>query len=311
MDEHRQTNNPASVMGYQLWASPVTGHRRVGTRLAEVKALFGRGITVSAIMERLLSARADADAAETAGIMKLRDFDVVGVINTETKEVIGYVTAKDLDTGSVRDTVSEITPKDLVAESTPLAAVYDILEQNNHVFVLSENTVTGIVTRADLNKPPARIYVFALVSLVEMHLGYWIRSVYGEEGWHQQIKEKRLQAAQAFQEERRRRKQDLTLVECLQYADKRDLVVSNKGLRKRLGMGSKGSAERMLSLGEKLRNDVAHSQSDISHAVGAWSAVIDFMRWSEGFLDISDSLVDKDLQAAGGGYVDALHPPPA
>lgn len=296
-------------MGYQLWASPVTGHRRVGTRLSELQALFARGITVSSIMERLLSCEKDADAADISEILRIRDFDVVGVIEDETKKVIGFASARRLQTGTVREVMSVFGPNDLIAESTPLASVFEILDSRNHVFVLSENAVTGIVTRADLNKPPARIVLFALISLVEMHLTYWIRAEYPGESWLDPLEPRRLEKARQFQEERRRYNQELDLVDCLQLADKRDLVVDNRSLRRRLKMGGRKSSRKILRIGERLRDDLAHSQADVAGAVDDWADLIKFVRWSQDFLNVSDSLVDKHAEAAGGGYVDALHPP--
>lgn len=41
----------------------------------------------------------------------------------------------------------------------------------------------GIVTFADLNKPPVRVYLFGLVSLLEVHLRFWIRTAYSDGSW--------------------------------------------------------------------------------------------------------------------------------
>ena len=78
--------------------------------------------------------------------------------------------------GCVKDHLQTIRPDDLISDSTELADLFKVLGIRPSVFVLAGSAVTGIVTRADLNKPPLRIYLFGLISLLEMHLLYWVRS---------------------------------------------------------------------------------------------------------------------------------------
>jgi hypothetical protein len=56
-------------MGFQLWTSPVTGYRRAGTRLRELRHLFEDGITARAILEPLQCCHAGADALTMAQIL--------------------------------------------------------------------------------------------------------------------------------------------------------------------------------------------------------------------------------------------------
>jgi hypothetical protein len=77
-------------MGYQLWTSPSTGYRRKGTRFADLSTLFGDGITVTAVLEPLLSCPADADAIQMSRILCDRSFDVAGVQVAPEAPVIGF-----------------------------------------------------------------------------------------------------------------------------------------------------------------------------------------------------------------------------
>ena len=45
------------------------------------------------------------------------------------------------------------------------------------IYVLKGGSIEGIVTRADINKPIVRIYLFGLISLCELHLNYWINEL--------------------------------------------------------------------------------------------------------------------------------------
>jgi hypothetical protein len=65
-----------------------------------------------------------------------------------------------------------------VSDSTPISKLLTILKVKGFVFVISEDNIRGIVTRADINKPVVRIYLFGNISLFELHLNYWIRMLY-------------------------------------------------------------------------------------------------------------------------------------
>jgi hypothetical protein len=170
-------------MGYQLWTSPITGCRRKGTRLSELRSLTEAGITAHAILEPFTSCPAGAPAPEAAQMLRRRDFDVAGVKESPDGEVSAWVTTDDLEDGLVQDHKRPLTANDLISDATPLSAVLSTLKERRFSFVLIGPEVRRIVTKADLNKPPGRIYLFSLISLLEMHLGFWIREEYREESW--------------------------------------------------------------------------------------------------------------------------------
>jgi hypothetical protein len=78
----------------------------------------------------------------------------------------------------VREHVLPLNAEVLVSNATPLRDLLTSLCDREGIFVLVGSAVSGIVTRADLNKPAARIYMFGLISLLEMHLKIWIRHEY-------------------------------------------------------------------------------------------------------------------------------------
>jgi len=145
-------------MSYQLWTSPITGYRRIGTKLSDVRSLFEKGITTSAIFETLKSCPADESAFTIKETLEQRDFDVVGVMESRDGPVIGYVNRSDLNSDTIRKHMRPITPGLLVADSTSIADLFKVLCKNEFLFILNKTRVEGIVTRADLNKPPVRVY---------------------------------------------------------------------------------------------------------------------------------------------------------
>ena len=292
-------------MSHQLWTSPITGCRRKGTRLSELRALLGSFITAHAILEPLQSCPADASAAEMASILHNKGFDVAGVRDQEDGPLVGYAAREALRDGVVRDHLRPITAEHLVSDTTPLAGLMSVFNNRQHVFVLIGPEVRGIVTTADLNKPPVRVYLFGLISLLDMHLGFWVRATYGEDSWQQTIKPARLEAARKVQADRRSRNQEMDLLDCLQFCDKRDLVLARDELRDRLGVGQKDSAERLLKRSEDLRNLLAHSQQDLAQG-SSWRELIDLVEWVEMVVHTSDDCVEEEARRSAQRGEDKL-----
>lgn len=279
-------------MGYELWISPITGYRRKGTRLAELRALIEAGITARAILEPLQSCWAEAPAPEVARLMKKRDFDLAGVQAEKGGPVIGFVTRPSLNDGVVSDHMEPLTAEHLISDATPLLGTLSVFRAKQHAFVLVGPEVKGIVTQADLNKPPLRIYLFGLVSLLEMHLTFWARAEYPGDSWQGPIGEKRLNDAKNIQEKRRSQNQKPELFDCLQLCDKRDLLLNQTPLCESLGLTPKTNAKTQLELAENLRNLLAHGQQNLVEG-SSWEGLIDLTEWIERVVDKSDEQVES------------------
>ena len=284
-------------MGYQLWTSPITGYRRRGTRLSELRSLIDAGITIHAILEPLQSCSADADALEMARLLADRDFDVAGVQERKDGPVIGFVKKERLVAGLVRDHVEPLFVEHIISDGTPLPAAFSVLSAKPRVFVLIGAKVKGIATRTDLNKPPVRIYLFGLVSLLEMHLTFWVRAEYPDDTWQAQISSVRVEAAKKVQEDRRAVGQICDLIDCIQISDKRDLLLKRKDLCRELGFGSKRQAERFLKKAEGLRNLLAHGQQNLVEG-SSWEELFALVAWLETIVRTSDELVEQRAAAA-------------
>jgi hypothetical protein len=216
---------PLFYMKYRLWKSP-DGYRHTGTRLRELRNLFETGITARAILEPLLSCHSEANAIEVAKILLDKDFDVAGVQESPDGHVIGFVFRDSLKDGIVRNHLNKMTAECLISDSTPLASLLSIFKTKEYVFVLMGRHVEGIITRADLNKPPVRVYLFGLISLLEMHLTYWIKRAYPtNEDWKGKLSDNRLKKAGKLLSNRQSQNLETDLVDCLQFCDKRELIV--------------------------------------------------------------------------------------
>ena len=284
-------------MTSQLRVSPFTGRRKTGTRLSDLRALFADGITVKVIFEPLKTCKANEDAARVKAMMQEKGYDVLGVVGAERKVIMGYVIRTDLTSGKIGDHIKWISPEILVADSTPVSELLSLLCRERFLLVLNKTQIEGIVTPADLNKPPVRLYLFSLISLLEMHLGFWVQRFYGDDAWQLEISPKRLEIAQDLFVKRKERNQEITMFDCLQFCDKRDLLLKSEKLRSKLDIGSKKVGDRVLKHVEQLRNSLAHSQEDLSQGVG-WEMVSKTTAWMESFLSYSDDLIE-DLAREG------------
>jgi len=248
-------------MGYQLWLSSKTGKRRKGTSFNELQSLFIDNITTKHIYEPLLSCKLDEEACHVKHGLNQKEFDSAGVIDSDNT-VVGYVLREDLENGVISEYIKPIEPERLVADSTPIAELLNLLSDLEYIYVLDRSRIEGIVTRADINKPIVRIYLFGIISLFELHLNYWINKNYTEDDWKDIINPERLKDAQKIFEERKGNNDELSLLECIQIADKKVILKKTESFRKDFSF-SKGKVEKLIKDGEKIRNELAHSQNSI------------------------------------------------
>lgn len=290
-------------MGYQLWVSPVTGYRRKGTRFSSLKKIFIDNVTAKSIYEPLLCCPANSMAVNAKGALKIREFDVAGVKETEGGEVIGYLVTDELEDGEVRKYVKVISPELLISDSTPIADIFMALTLRDFAFVLYGKQIIGIITKADINKPPVRIYLFGMISLFEMHLNSWINHYFPDNNWEPEIPDNRIRDARDIYEKRKGNNQDLSLLECLQFCDKRDLLAKSNCFLKEFDM-SKTKFDTFVKLVEKIRNELAHSQKSIISNI-EWSVFVDTLSHLEDFLISSDSKVEH-IATEGKDFKDLL-----
>jgi hypothetical protein len=285
-------------MAYQLWTSLETGTRRVGTTFKEIRSLFDKGITAESIFEPLKSCNLSENAITVKSELKRLGFDVAGVMKSKSGPNIGYVKQKDLDSGIVKDHLLEFDIELLISDSTPIPELFDLLSDRDYLFILNKSQIKGIITKADLNKPIVRIYLFGLVSLLEMHLGFWLRNYYPEESWKKVLKDKRLEKAKKLYDIRKARNNEIDLFDCLQLCDKKVLFVDKKALVDEFSIKSKTQGKNKLKMIQKLRNSLAHSQKDILSVINI-QELAELVTWTEEFIQKSDMKVKERAETEG------------
>ena len=125
--------------------------------------------------------------------------------------------------------------------------------------------IAGVVGRDDINKPMVRMWLFGIVTMVEMGVVQLINERFPDAAWQTVVSEGRLQRARDIQAERQRRNQYCELIDCLQLSDKAQILINDEVSLERLGFESKSAAKRSVKELESLRNHLAHAQDIVMH----------------------------------------------
>lgn len=277
-------------MGYELWRSSYTGLRRKGTTFREIETLFIDQITTKVVAEPLFYCFEKNNAMDMKLELTSRDFDYTGIAD-KSKKIIGYCVREELTEGSINNFLHPINLENLISDSTPLCKLFSSLLHQPFAFVLTGNTVTGIVTVWDINKPVIRIYLFGIISLFELYLNFWIDSLNVDGGWIKKVKKERMDEAQKLLELRKGNNDQLTLLECLQIADKKVILKNTENFLNDFEF-TKTRFSTLVERVEIMRNEIAHSQNSIISRL-EWPEFVKTVEEIEKFLRKSDEKIEK------------------
>ena len=156
-------------------------------------------------------------------------------------------------------------PGQVVGDDAGLSEVILALSQHSHCFVRIFDAVAGVISRADIEHPYVRMWLFGIITMTEMQIIPIIEQMYPGGAWKKLISSGRLAKAEEMLEERLRRDQQASLLSCLQISDKMQILVENEAVRKTLGFSSKKLALKVCKEFESLRNNLAHAQDIATH----------------------------------------------
>lgn len=154
------------------------------------------------------------------------------------------------------------------------------LRRSPYLFVYGTSEVQGIVTLADLQKPPVSVAVLTLILATEQGLESLARGV---DGWEARLTPDRLDGARRVLEERRRFDVEIDLLHCLMIHDLLRIVEKDRDLREQLGH-SRDSFSTWSNTLRQARDRLAHA-GDLLSAFGdptqATNFVEDLRRFAE------------------------------
>jgi hypothetical protein len=253
-----------------------------------LQRVFQQGFTVRDIARPLLSFDDSTPAEQVRAILDKKGSRIAG-IRTEGV-VMRVVEAGELAQGRCGDFARPIDDAVLVAETLPFAPLILLLKDHPRLLVTALGQIGGVIERTDLLQPPARMWLFGMVTLIEMRFNRMLEVHCPGESWKSSLSEGRLQKARLMLEERSRRNQTLTLADCLQFSDKTQIIARNEHLRRLTRFESRRQTEEVGKHLEKLRNNLAHSQDIVTND---WDTIV----------ALAENL-DSILEGPPGGAVD-------
>jgi hypothetical protein len=180
---------------------------------------------------------------DAAPIRELRPYRYVGLADLTGKS------------GTVGDVAIPIDPRLVVAANTGLADGVAMLAGAPFYFVMSRNELTGIVTRADLQRPAVTMVTLGLIlaaeagmnRIIDAHVPDWLDRLGTARG-----------AIEELYQQRRRTNAEIGYIECLMLHQRMKLLSNCPEVLEQLGFASK---ERFLEWKEvlvRLRDVLAH-----------------------------------------------------
>jgi len=133
------------------------------------------------------------------------------------------------------------------------------LAKKPHLFVKASDEIVGIITRADLHKPAFRIWLFGLISVLEIHMFELIHRTYPENGWKDKLPETRKGKLKEVYETRKISNEEIDWLSCCEFCDKRTIIEKNHVALEATGFKSTRDFSKNLKDIESLRNEIAHS----------------------------------------------------
>lgn len=227
------------------------------------RQMFTEIFTARDIAESLLSFDADKPCREACKAMEVRRQEVASV--RVSGSVQGYMRRSELADGDCGDYLRHFTVDQVVGGRSTLADVIHILTRHDYCFVALLGEVAGLICRDDINKPMVRMWLFGVITMIEMGLVQLIQQQFREDAWQTLISAGRLDKAKAIQAERQRRNQHCALIDCLQLSDKGQILIAYPAMLARLGFDSRSTAKRVVKELESLRNNLAHAQDIATH----------------------------------------------
>jgi hypothetical protein len=186
---------------------------------------------------------------------QFEDFDQIPV--HKDSSIIGVVTHEC--EGSIEKCLHRLDESMLISAQEPLTQFIPLMvNRPPYRLVLQGGSIRGIVTRSDLLKLPVRVFVFTLVTHVELLMTEIIRKKYPDHQdkplWLQYLKEPRQEKVSEKQQKLKQANYDLPLLECTDFCDKRDIV------RKIFSFNNKFKDD-LGKIETHVRNTVAHAAS--------------------------------------------------
>ncbi|WP_295002358.1 HD domain-containing protein [uncultured Dechloromonas sp.] len=172
--------------------------------------------------------------------------------------ILNRFEARDL--GRPLDKRKTWKPSQVVKGNASFIDIVNVLTRHQNCIVERDDDAPLLVTRDDFSSPLARMWLFGILTSIEMDMKWHIRRTMDAEQWANGLSDGRLRMLSQLMEVRSRRNQPCDLLDCLQLSDLLSLIIHQAGHPGALGFKSRRSVKRAFGDIETLRNYIAHSQ---------------------------------------------------
>lgn len=165
----------------------------------------------------------------------------------------------------VKNHAETLELKHLIAPDAEFETVLNALYDRPRYFIASQDEISGILTRADLNSQPARLHLFTHISLFEQRARDLIKSE--AQDWKEKtlLEPTIVEDIESKQADAQANNVDLPAIHYAQLSTICDVLTAHEQCWQALGFNSENRASTELHDITQLRNDVAHSNPIIQN----------------------------------------------
>jgi len=260
---------------------------------SELHALLGDWLRTRHLTQPLVSI--DKDQALPPLKFPGRTLSVLGV--SQRGEVIGSIQVEALGNSDWQNQFCPLSNDQVIDGDASLLTLITRLVKRHWLFVRQAGRIDGFVSRSDLQRPPFRMLLFGLISLFEMRLLHLVQRHYSETKIEKVLNASRLLKARRLHNDRKTRGEELHLTDCLQIADKRDLLLAVPDSTTLLGFDSNNKATRFFGKVEALRDRLVHANDLV--AGSSWEEVLQVTLELAAFLERTATIRPEDGSKPG------------
>ena len=258
-----------------------------------LKEVFEDTLTVRYVASSLASFDAERTASKIAKWLREKDYDQVGV--RQDGVVVGWARRDDLESGRLADHCRLFTDEDIVPGDLPLIDALTRVQHHRVVYVNLLGEVNGIVTNADIGRPPVRLWLFGLMTIAEMQLTRLLKASYKRDGWMSHFSKQQLGKVEKYFNQKKQKQTAIDRIDCLSLSEKRLILEKTPQLRSSLDSQNGISSLELLSRVIPLRNSLAHAQDILDE----WPQFLSTAEALESFIERAETLTSRELRATG------------
>lgn len=255
------------------------------SKYSDLRKIFDESLSAIHLAEPLLSFDESADSESTLKFMEAHSFDIVGVRKDGLTK--GYVHKQSLGAGVIGQYIQGYSSDNFAEGRLSILATIQKLLRSDFVVLSLLAQPVGIVTKADLGKTLVSVWLYGLLSLLEIQLLELIRFTFGDDSWMNLLSNNRLDTARGILNRMSQSNTEIDLANCLEFADKKTIAAKTPALRSILGFTSRKRCEDFFDDIIALRDQIAHAQ-DLSRWRNGWNDVFGYASEVERLLRICE-----------------------